>query len=142
MIEVMSALDEGREGKGATFSQTGELYVAGDDTLTRIRLTLREASAVGTFSYIGFPPFPSQARAIDAMTTRPSDGVVFGILADGGSGIPAARHRTGSAATRRPCGWRYRISGSTAPAAPRRHTSTAGVRGVASGLTSTSIPPL
>lgn len=94
VTEVMSALDEGRHGKGTTFSQDGLLYVAGDGGLTRIRLSLREAVAVGTFSYVGFPPFASVAKTIDAMTTRPSDGVVFGLLADGGGASAGSTVRT------------------------------------------------
>ncbi len=82
--EVMQRLDEGSFGKGTTFSSDGRLYVAGDQRLTRIRLNLREVIHVGSFSYTGFPPFATPEVSINSMTTRPADGVVFGILQDGG----------------------------------------------------------
>lgn len=83
--EVLRNLDEGSYGKGTTFSNDGLLYVAGDERLTRIRLNLREVTHVGDFSYIGFPAFVTPELSINSMTTRPSDGAVFGILQDGGS---------------------------------------------------------
>lgn len=82
--EVMRNLDEGSHGKGTTFSNDGLLYVAGDERLTRIRLNRLEATHVGTFSYTGFPSFATPEISINSLTTRPSDGVVFGILQDGG----------------------------------------------------------
>jgi hypothetical protein len=82
--EVMQDLDEGSAGKGTTFSNEGLLYVAGDDRLTHIRLNLREVAQVGTFSHVGFPAFATPELSINSMTTRASDGVVFGILQDGG----------------------------------------------------------
>lgn len=82
--EVMQNLDEGSFGKGTTFSSDGLLYVAGDERLTRIRLNRREVTHVGDFSYTGFPAFATTEVSISSMTTRPSDGLVFGILQDGG----------------------------------------------------------
>lgn len=39
---------------------------------------------VGTMTYTGFPAFTETSQTIGSMTTRQSDGVVFGILKDGG----------------------------------------------------------
>jgi hypothetical protein len=82
--EVMQNLDEGSYGKGTTFSNDGLLYVAGDERLTRIRLNRQEVTQVGDFSYTGFPAFATTEVSINSLTTRPADGVVFGILQDGG----------------------------------------------------------
>lgn len=60
------------------------LYVAGGDKLTRIDVAALDDDLVGTFSFSGFPTFASSSQTIGSMATRASDGVVFGILKDGG----------------------------------------------------------
>ena len=71
-------------GTGTTFSLAGGLYVAADDELWTINLTTGVPGLIGTLSFTGFPAFASSSQTIGSMTTRPSDGVVFGILKDGG----------------------------------------------------------
>ncbi len=83
---VMSGLNEGSSGKGTTFSNSGLLYVAGDNRLTRIDVSQLTAQLVGTFTFVGFPTLVDPTPTIGEMATRASDGVVFGILQDGGGG--------------------------------------------------------
>jgi len=75
-------LDSG--GTGTTFSNDGTLYVAAFRDLATINLATGDTDVVGTMTYTGFPTFVNASQTIGAMTTRPSDGVVFGLLKDGG----------------------------------------------------------
>jgi hypothetical protein len=85
--EVMRSLDEGVSGKGATFWTDGNLYVTGglyEQRLTRIHLLDAASEDVGPLTYVGFPPFASYSVTVASMATRPSDGVVFALVQDGG----------------------------------------------------------
>jgi hypothetical protein len=76
-------------GTGTTFSTAGALYVAGRDELWTINLTTGVATLVNDMTYTGFPAFTQGSQPIVSMTTRASDGTVFGLLRDGGtSGTP------------------------------------------------------
>jgi hypothetical protein len=71
-------------GTGTTFSADGTLYVVGGDELWTIDLVTGVDTYIGTTTFVGFPAFVGGNQSIGSMTTRPSDGQVFGILKDGG----------------------------------------------------------
>jgi len=84
--EFFTTVDEGSSGKGATFGNDGLLYVVGgfyEQRLTRIDVN-GFSTTVGPITYVGFPPFDNYSVTIQAMATRTSDGVVFGLVHDGG----------------------------------------------------------
>ncbi|MDH3207978.1 MAG: hypothetical protein OEO79_15335 [Gemmatimonadota bacterium] len=71
-------------GTGTTFSTGGTLYVAADEELWTINLTTGAPAMIGQMTFTGFPAFNSTSLTVGSMATRPSDGVVFGVLKDGG----------------------------------------------------------
>jgi hypothetical protein len=71
-------------GSGTTFSLDGVLYVATGDDLHSIDLATGITTLIGAMTYTGFPTFTETSQTIGSMATRPDDGVVFGILKDGG----------------------------------------------------------
>jgi len=71
-------------GTGTTFSTGGALYVAADDELWEMNPATGVPTLIDQFTFAGFPAFGSASQTIGSMATRPSDGVVFGILKDGG----------------------------------------------------------
>jgi hypothetical protein len=84
--QFYSTVDEGSSGKGATFGSDGFLYVAGglfEQRLTRVDIN-GPSRTVGPITYVGFPPFDNYSVTVQAMATRKSDGVVFGLVHDGG----------------------------------------------------------
>jgi hypothetical protein len=83
---LLSSLNERGSGKGTTFSSDTLLYVFGGDLLTEIDVEALTDREVGTFTLTGFPTLVDLTPTLGSMTTRPSDGVVFGILKDGGGG--------------------------------------------------------
>jgi hypothetical protein len=94
--EVSRSLEEGVSGKGTTFWSDDKLYVSGglyEQRLTRIDLSRAASEDVGPLTYVGFPPFASYSVTVPSMVTRPSDGVVFALVQDGG-GWAGAVHTT------------------------------------------------
>lgn len=79
---IISSVSEGSSGKGTTFSE-GLLYVAGDIRLTEIDIAGGTSALVADFTFVGFT-FAEASQTIGSMATRPTDGVVFGIVKDGG----------------------------------------------------------
>ncbi len=71
-------------GTGTTFSVDEALYVAARDELWTVDLGTGTPTLVGAMTYTGFPAFTETSQTIGSMATRASDGVVFGILKDGG----------------------------------------------------------
>ena len=80
---VFSGLGFDSGGTGTTFSADGTLYVAAFRDLGTINLTTGAETEIA-MSYTGFPTFVNSSQTIGSMATRPSDGVVFGLLKDGG----------------------------------------------------------
>lgn len=76
-------LDNG--GTGTTFTSDGTIYVAARAELWTVNITTGAPTLIGAMTYTGFPTFTESSQTIGSMTTRPSDGVVFGILKDGGN---------------------------------------------------------
>lgn len=74
-------------GKGITFTLGGECIVAADESLYEVILagTITDR-LIGEMVLLGLPDFAG-GYSIGSLTTRPQDGVIFGILKDdGGSG--------------------------------------------------------
>jgi WD40 repeat protein len=91
--QLPDAVGTGGNGNGTTFSSDGVLHVASDGHLFRVDHTDSSVDDLGEFTYTGFPAFSGTRQPIVAMTTRPSDGAVFGILLDGGGqGNPGASY--------------------------------------------------
>jgi hypothetical protein len=72
-------------GRGLTFANDGTLYMAADDSLYTIDPDIPQSTSVGVITYTGFPTFSTSTIDVISLTTRAEDGVVFGILKDGGS---------------------------------------------------------
>lgn len=81
--ELTDSLRINSAGKGCTFSANGIFYVASSEDLHQIDIDPPDETLVGMFSFVGFPTFSETSQTIGSMATR-SDGVVFGILKDGG----------------------------------------------------------
>jgi hypothetical protein len=82
---LFSNLSPPSGGTGTTFGTDGTLYVAGGDELWTIDLVSGVPTLIGALTLTGFPALGGR-QTIGAMATRPTDGVVFGILKDGGGG--------------------------------------------------------
>ena len=75
----------GSAGNGITYA--GDvLYHIGDDELYSVDPATGDSSMIATLSFTGFPMFVGNRQPIASLTTRASDGAVFGILKDGGGG--------------------------------------------------------
>ena len=72
-------------GGGTTFSQAEALFVAARNELWSVDLQTGAPTLIGAMTYTGFPAFTQASQTIGSMATRPSDGVVFGLLKDGGN---------------------------------------------------------
>ncbi len=72
-------------GTGTTFSLSEVLYVAPRGELYTVDLSNGTPTLIGALTYTGFPAFTQTSQTIGSLATRPSDGVVFGILKDGGN---------------------------------------------------------
>lgn len=83
--ELFSGLGMKNGGTGTTFSLDEVLFVAVYDELWTVDLVTGAPTLVGAMTYTGFPAFTEVSQTIGSMTTRQSDGVVFGILKDGGN---------------------------------------------------------
>lgn len=73
-------------GNGMTFGADGTLYLASDEELYVVDPADGGATLVAGFTYTGFPAFVGGGPTLGALTTRASDGTIFGILKDGGGG--------------------------------------------------------
>ena len=78
------AVGTGNRGNGTTFSNDGRLFVVTDEHLFEVDYNDSSVDDLGELTYTGFPTFDGNRQPIVSMTTRPSDGAVFGILLDGG----------------------------------------------------------
>lgn len=83
VTQLYDSMNLGAAGKGCTFTANGKMYVAGDDELSEVDVATGDETLIGAFSFVGFPVFSEVNQSIGSLTTR-SDGVVFGILKDGG----------------------------------------------------------
>lgn len=83
--ELFSGLGMQNGGTGTTFSLDEVLYVAPRGELWTVDLGDGTPILIGALTYTGFPAFTQSSQTIGSMATRPSDGVVFGILKDGGN---------------------------------------------------------
>lgn len=81
---LVDAVGTGGNGNGTTFSKDARLYVVSDGNLYEVDPDNSSVNDVGALSFTGFPAFAGSNQPIVSMTTRPSDGAVFGILMDGG----------------------------------------------------------
>jgi hypothetical protein len=79
----------GSSGNGTTFSG-GILYHIGADELWSVNPTSGASTMIATLTFSGFPTFQGSPQPIGSLTTRASDGAVFGILKDGGGSSSGA----------------------------------------------------
>ncbi len=80
--EIHNTLSVRSAGKGTTFSLAEVLYVVGDGDLFSVDEVAGTYALIGTVTFTGFPALHS--TDIQSMATRPSDGVIFAIVRDGG----------------------------------------------------------
>jgi hypothetical protein len=80
-----SGLNMNNGGTGTTFTSDGTIYVAPRGELYTVNIATGTPTLIGAMTYTGFPTFTETSQTIGSMATRPSDGVVFGILKDGGN---------------------------------------------------------
>ncbi len=83
---IANGVNDGQSGKAMVLDGAGVLHVAGSDDLFTVDKVTGAAATVGAFTYTGFPVLADANPTIGSMTRRDSDGVVFGILMDGGGG--------------------------------------------------------
>jgi len=75
----------GSGGSAMTFASDGSLYLTGNDDLYEVDPDAPSSTELGVMTLVGFPAI--SGYTIGSMTTRPSDGAMFGILKDdGGTG--------------------------------------------------------
>jgi hypothetical protein len=77
----VSSTTDGTSGGGMTYSSDGALYLAADERVYEVNQTNFDASEVAALTKTGFPT--DAFGQIISMTTRESDGVIFGIWRDG-----------------------------------------------------------
>ncbi len=83
VLEVNSNTGDS-SGNGMTFSNDGVFYLASNEKIYTIDQTTFDSTLVAGVSKSGFPT--DEHGEIIALTTRPSDGVIFGIWHDGAGG--------------------------------------------------------
>jgi len=85
VLEVNSNTGSGSgSGNGMTFSNSGVFYLASGEQIFTIDQTTFDSTLVADVSKSGFPT--AEDGEIIALSTRPSDGVIFGIWHDGAGG--------------------------------------------------------
>ena len=73
-------------GNGMTFDQSDTLFLGGGSNLYSVNTSTGAGTLIGAFTSSGFTTTPSSSYYLVSMSTRPSDGTIFGLLKRTGSG--------------------------------------------------------
>ncbi|MBI3992673.1 MAG: hypothetical protein HY342_05330 [Candidatus Lambdaproteobacteria bacterium] len=77
---IGSGLGASFGGNGMTFDSSDTLFVGSGNALYSVNTTDGTGTSVGPFMFTGFSVTPGTSHYLVAMSTRPSDGTIFGLL--------------------------------------------------------------